>query len=141
MEYNGCYVCGRDNPRGMKLTLVQEEDGAVGATFYADECYQGWPGIVHGGVISSLLDEATAYVTLHLGLMCVTAEMNVSFLRPLRVGETVRVRAHAVRAARRLVEVASSIVAADGAVKARAHAKMWVLTDQQKGEFGMNGAV
>jgi len=56
-----CIVCGKENPIGFKLDFRQEGE-TVKAEFTPGEFHQGWPEIVHGGVLGLLLDEATVYV-------------------------------------------------------------------------------
>ncbi len=60
-ELPQCFGCGRKNPIGLKLKFQWDGKTAT-AEFAAGENHQGWPGIVHGGIIFSILDEAMAYV-------------------------------------------------------------------------------
>lgn len=138
MEFDQCFVCGQANERGMKLTLDKEADGGIVSRFEVAGAYQGWPGILHGGAISSVLDEATAYVTLHMGLVAMTAEMNVAFHKPVRVGERMEVRARATHATRRVVEVKAELRDEAGDLRAESTAKMVILTDRQKEHLGLS---
>ncbi|MFC1962064.1 PaaI family thioesterase, partial [Chloroflexota bacterium] len=54
-----CFGCGQNNPIGLKLKFKKDGDG-VRTEFTPGESYQGWPGMVHGGIIGCLLDEAMA---------------------------------------------------------------------------------
>ena len=56
-----CFGCGRDNTIGLKLDFHQEGE-SVRAEFIPGEMYQGWPGVVHGGLICTMLDEVIGYV-------------------------------------------------------------------------------
>lgn len=141
MEFDQCFVCGQANERGMKLKLHRTEDGQIVTRFEAEGVYQGWPGILHGGVISSVLDEATAYVTLHMGLVAVTAEMSVAFHKPVRVGERMQVCARATHATRRVVEVKAELRDETGDLRAESTAKMVILTDRQKGRLGLESVM
>jgi uncharacterized protein (TIGR00369 family) len=65
----------------------------VFGVFRLDERYQGAPGIAHGGIVALILDEALSKVSKFSGVSAVTAELNVHFLRPVRIGEEIRVEA------------------------------------------------
>ncbi|MFC1931151.1 PaaI family thioesterase [Chloroflexota bacterium] len=81
-----CFGCGRNNPIGLKLDFKWDGKTAR-AEFTPTEFYQGWPGIVHGGITTSLLDEAMGWATRLSGLNAVTAKIKASFKRPIPVGE------------------------------------------------------
>lgn len=136
MGYDYCFVCGDKNPHGLKMKFTQDGD-SVWATFHCDEHHIGWPNVQHGGITSSILDEASAYVPLYLGLVTVTAELNISFKAPIQMGETIRVVAHPTKVNKRLVIVEASIVNEQGEVKATSTAKMIVLSKEQQEKMGM----
>ncbi len=136
MGYATCFVCGQENDKGLQLKFYQDGD-SVRAHFHAEPWHEGWPGITHGGVASSILDEATAYVTFFMGTVALTAQLQVEFRDPIRIGEHVDVQAHATKVTRRVVEVEASIFAEDGALKARSQAKMLILSEKQKQEMGL----
>ena len=112
-----CFGCGINNPFGLKLSF--DWDGkTVRTEFTPTKFYQGWPGIIHGGIITCLLDEAMAY-TLHFrGLNCLTAEMRVRFRRPALVDEPLVITASINRKARKLFETRASISLRDGTLVA-----------------------
>ena len=59
--YGNCFVCGKNNANGLQLSFeIDREKQILKSTFIASPTFQGWDGIVHGGMISTLLDEATA---------------------------------------------------------------------------------
>ena len=57
---NGCVVCGQDNPYGLRIQYVLGHDGIISAEWRPTENWEGFEGIVHGGIISTVLDEATS---------------------------------------------------------------------------------
>jgi uncharacterized protein (TIGR00369 family) len=84
--YDGCYVCGQHHPRGL-CARFYVEGNLVKADFRPTELHTGYKGIVHGAVISGLLDEAMGWpLALRNGRMCVTAELQVQFLKPMAPG-------------------------------------------------------
>ena len=75
-EYSMCFGCGQNNPIGLKLTFKWDGKTAK-AEFTPNEFYQSWSGIVHGGIIICLLDEAMGYAALFEGMNCATASIQV----------------------------------------------------------------
>ena len=85
---NGCFVCGAANPRGMYLAF--EQDGTakrIRGRFRLSSDYQGGEGFIHGGIIATLLDEVMSKANRFRKARAVTAELNVEYLKPVRVGE------------------------------------------------------
>ena len=93
--YPHCYGCGAENPIGLKLDF--ELDGnELRARFVPTDDHQGYPGIVHGGVISSLLYELMANMPRYLGDDAVLHRSAVTFHRPVPVAEPLLVFARVV---------------------------------------------
>ncbi len=85
-----CFVCGRENPCGLKLKFYEDpENGTVQAEFVVLEMYQGYPGVVHGGVIAAILDEVAGRAVMlrkdHEAFM-VTLRLTVRYRKPTPVG-------------------------------------------------------
>ena len=120
-----CFVCGRNNPIGLKLKFRQEGKKAV-AEFTPAKVHQGWADIVHGGIINTLLDEAMSYAAIFEGLVCITAKMESRWRRPAKVGETLVITSSVTKNARRLIEVEAAISLKDGTVIAEATGLMYV---------------
>ncbi len=92
---NYCFVCGRDNPRGLYMRFFDNGDDRVWADHVISQEYQGYPGIVHGGVQSAILDEIICRVSLveDIHNFAVAARMEVRFRRSVPVGVPLRVEA------------------------------------------------
>jgi len=83
-----CYVCGMHNPAGLCVSFdINSETKSISARFTPQEIHQGFVGLVHGGILSALLDEAMAKLAFSLGIPSVTAEMTVKFKAPTAPGE------------------------------------------------------
>ena len=88
-----CFVCGRDNPRGLKIKVNYfPEDMAAETELALPREYQGWAEVIHGGILSTLLDELMAHAVWHFAGPGVTLSMEVRFYHPLKPGEAIRVR-------------------------------------------------
>jgi uncharacterized protein (TIGR00369 family) len=90
-----CFACGKGNPIGLKLSF-EEVDGKARASFIPLEEHSGYVGIVHGGIITTLLDEAMAYACIMKGIGAVTAEIRVRFRNPASPGERIEVEGEVV---------------------------------------------
>jgi len=86
--------------------------------------YQGFQGITHGGVITTLLDEAMVKLAFELGISAVTAWMEVRFLAPLMTGEKAYISATITRDEKKLIEATAEACASNGNVIAKAKGKL-----------------
>ncbi|MDA8387369.1 MAG: PaaI family thioesterase [Nitrospiraceae bacterium] len=127
-----CFACGRENPEGLHLVFEGGGRGVM-AFFTPERRHQGYKGIVHGGIISAILDEAMAHAAIKAGQMPVTAEISVRFRNALPVGQKVRVEGWIEgdpddlekSRARRLLEAASELKTyPGGGLVAAARAKL-----------------
>src|SRR5438477_13052380 len=101
--YDGrCFGCGADNTRGLQMRF-EPGNGVSVALFDVPEQYQSWAGVVHGGLVALMLDEAVGWAAWHAGHPGVTGRLAVSFRRPLRLGERVRIVGQVERVRRTLV--------------------------------------
>jgi acyl-coenzyme A thioesterase PaaI-like protein len=106
---HACFGCGDDNSIGLHLRFIPDGDG-VSASFVPAPEHQGFHDVVHGGIISSVLDEAMAWATAHAGVWAVTGDMRVRFRRPLSIGEPTTVTARVSGARGRLVTTTAELV-------------------------------
>ncbi len=120
-----CFACGSENPAGLHL-VFQAGGRGVTALFTAGKEFQGYKDIVHGGIISTLLDESMAHAAIRAGLMPVTAEIQVRFRSALAVGQQVQVEGWIDGPpAHRLIAAASELrTCPEGALIATAKAKL-----------------
>lgn len=97
-----------------------QEDGWTTAPFTADKMHQGYPGFVHGGLVTTLLDEAMGWATYGAGIWALTGKLELSFRKPVPVDETLTVRARITRDRGRLIEAEADLRDAGGTVLAQA---------------------
>jgi acyl-coenzyme A thioesterase PaaI-like protein len=106
---HACFGCGDDNPIGLRLRFAPDGNG-VKASFIPSAEHQGFHEVVHGGIISAVLDEAMAWATAYAGVWAVTGELRVRFRQSLRIGELTNVTARVVGTRSRLVTTAAELV-------------------------------
>jgi acyl-coenzyme A thioesterase PaaI-like protein len=118
----GCFVCGQDNPYGLRVCFVLERDGAISAEWRPSEKVEGFKGIVHGGIISAVLDEAMSKAVAAMKYQALTGELRVRFRRHVSAGENLRIRGWVVEKTKRLIRAESMLTGTDGSERAHAWA-------------------
>lgn len=126
VEYYGyCWICGEKNPGGFQLKFdLNKNERTMRTSFIPTETYQGYDGIVHGGILSALLDEAMAKLAFELGYNAVTAMLNIRFKSPAKVKEKLMVRGEITEVNRRLVLAKATIHREDGTLIAEGDSKL-----------------
>ncbi|HZC06532.1 MAG TPA: PaaI family thioesterase [Ktedonobacterales bacterium] len=107
--YQACFGCGERNLNGLRLVFRVEGDEIV-AEFTPDERFQGFPGVLHGGVLATMLDETLSRAAVYAGKWMMTARLEIRYRRAAPVGQTLRISA-------RPTQVRSRLVSARGAVR------------------------
>jgi uncharacterized protein (TIGR00369 family) len=121
-----CFVCGENNPDGLQLVLRMDKDeGRAAADVVFPERFQGWEGIVHGGLLATVLDEVMIYAARSNGLRCVTGEITVRYVKPARTGEAYRLEGRVTGTKGKITLAESELIGADGEVFARATGKLF----------------
>ena len=116
-----CFVCGEDNPGGLRLVFEMDAaEKTIRTEFTPAKTHQGYQDVTHGGLISTVLDEAMTKLAFQLGMDAVTGRLTVRFKRPLMVGEKVIVTGRILKESGRAIEAEASAVREDGTVIAEA---------------------
>src|SRR5260370_42006981 len=108
--YQRCFACGARNPDGLRLVFRQEGEAIV-TEFTPNLRFQGFPGVVHGGILATLLDETLSRMATAQGRWMMTARLEVRYRAAAPVGQTLRVSARTL-AARTLAARARMLTAA-----------------------------
>ncbi len=124
-----CFGCGGNNPIGLKLHFVKEGD-VVKAEFTPDKAHQGWPGLLHGGILGCLLDEAMSNAAYATGNTCLTASITIRQRQPIKVEEPLVVTARVTRYRKKLIETEGQVCLKDGTVVAESTAKQFVAENE-----------
>jgi len=81
----GCVVCNPANASGLKIEFQPQSDDSVMGEFLAGSEYEGYPGLLHGGVTAALLDGAMTNCLFAHGIKALTAELKIRFREPVHV--------------------------------------------------------
>jgi len=88
-KYENCLVCGDKNEIGMNLPF--DYDGEVAATEYTAEArFEGYKEVLHGGILTALLDEVMAKAIFGKKILAATVEIKVKFKKPVKTGEKIK---------------------------------------------------
>lgn len=117
--HGSCFVCGDENPAGMRLAW-HERDGGVVSEFSLGIAYQGPPRHVHGGATAAVLDEGMGKAVWLSGMQVVLATMTVDYRKPVTLGTPLRVECVVERVEGRKAYAAGRVVLPDGTVAVEA---------------------
>jgi uncharacterized protein (TIGR00369 family) len=138
---NKCFGCGAANDLGMKLTFVQDNvKRRIVGRFILGEAYQGGGGVAHGGIIATLLDEVMGKVCRFREVRAVTAELNVQYLKPIKVNEEIIVEGFEADQKGRNLFLVGEIRNNDGAVLAKGTGRFVVIGEKEKAATEVLGA-
>ncbi len=127
---NTCFGCGGANDRGMKLTFEQDDEAKrIRGQFALGAEYEGGKGYIHGGMIAVVLDEVMGKVSRFRGVRAVTAELNVEYLRPVKVGAMLRVEGYESEMSGRNLFIVGEIWGEGNVLLARARGRFVVLRE------------
>jgi len=130
----GCFGCGDLNPKGLKLTF-RLEDGVAVAEFDPDPGHQGYPGLMHGGLVATILDEAMGWAIYGRGIWAMTARMQVRFRRSVPLDRRLWVSARVTNQRHRLVQARAELHDEDGALLAESEGAFLRVTPEKGREL------
>lgn len=89
-----CFICGLENPVGLHLHIYEIEPGVIEATYTAPEHFQGYPGVLHGGIVSAILDEIAGRSQMGSDPLTprfmYTARLEVKYRKNVPIGKPLR---------------------------------------------------
>src|SRR4051812_36556001 len=84
-----CFACGTGNERGLHMQFRREGDHTV-CDYTPCEYQQGYPGRMHGGIVSTMIDESMAWAAYHAAKWVATARLNIRFRKPIFLDQPLR---------------------------------------------------
>jgi uncharacterized protein (TIGR00369 family) len=121
-----CYVCGSENPLGLKVPFRRDGEMGSQAEYVARKEHGGWNGILHGGVTFSLMDEAFGWCLFFQNIPAMTAKIETRFHKPIRIGASLEIKAWVIRQRRKLFD-ARAEVRVDGELMAESDAVLYAV--------------
>ena len=132
--YKECFVCGKENPFGLQITFFKDRK-EVKAEFIPESKHQGFRGIVHGGILFSILDEImgrTAIITK--GVMTLTVEINIKYRKKAPTGKKIIFTAQMIKDLGRMIEAQAQARLEDGTLLTEARGRFIVLPPEMQKE-------
>ncbi len=124
--HSHCVVCGRPGCAGLGLGFQVLADGSVTGSFDCHRNFEGYDGMLHGGVISAIADGAMTNCLFAHGITAVTAELKVRFRHPIELGTSLAVSARITRRSEPLFVVEAELTQS-GQLKAKATGKFMAI--------------
>jgi len=118
-----CFCCGKQNSRGLRLEFRYPEPGKAETECIIPEYFTGWRKITHGGFLAMLLDETMAHSCISEAINGMTVDIQVRYLKPVEVGQLIRVSGRITKAKSRIIETEASILDQADQVVATASAR------------------
>ena len=119
-----CFVCGKNNRIGLKLDIKSDKNSQRSwAVTKIDDRFCGWSGVVHGGIISTVLDEIMAYAAFTIYDSGVTGEISVRFRKPIPTGREILIEG-TVESQKGRIVYAKGTITLDGEIMAESTGKM-----------------
>ncbi len=115
-----CFVCGPQNPIGLKLSIEKTEKGAR-TQYTAKKEHQGFKNILHGGITATLLDEVMVWSAFLHGYPVVTLSLQINYHKPIQTGQNLTVEGELKEIGERRI-VAESRILHDGKLMAKGSA-------------------
>ena len=135
MAAHNCFACGTLNANGLGLTLHLEHERSW-TELTLDRGFEGWEGIAHGGIVSTILDEVMAWSLVDHDNWGLTARLSVEFKRPVPLERPIRAEGWVTDARRRVIHAAAHIVESEsGTVLATAEATYVAAPEDRKQEL------
>lgn len=129
-----CFICGMHNPIGLKAFFYEQADGSVIVRFTPEDEHQGYPGVLHGGIATALLDETIGRASMAAGReqWMMTAKLEMRFLKPVPIGQPLTVVGRIDRLSRHGMTGSGEIRLADETVAVTASGLYVTLPTEQK---------
>jgi acyl-coenzyme A thioesterase PaaI-like protein len=120
-----CFVCGLENPMGLQLKIYQTDPGVIETIFTAPDHYQGYPGVLHGGIVAAILDEISGRAQMgddpSAPRFMFTAKLEVKYRKNVPIGQPLKIVGKAGRSKGKLAESWAGIYDESGSLLAEAN--------------------
>ena len=126
-----CFVCGVENPHGLKVKVVYDGVDQVKAEFMAEDRYRGWSDYLHGGVLTLIFDEMLGWLSRYMGHDAMTARLEVRYRKPVPLGSRLIFSGVLERQIKGLLDIKLCAKLEDGSVAAEGKGRMMIISGQR----------
>jgi acyl-coenzyme A thioesterase PaaI-like protein len=129
-----CYACGSANEFGLRMQFTRDGERTV-CEYHPRPYQQGYPGRMHGGIVSTLIDETMGWAVYHAREWGATARLNIRYRQPVPLAEHLRIEAWIVRNRGRLMELRAEVRDGAGTLLAEGDGTFMKLDARMAGEM------
>ena len=122
-----CFVCGVENPHGLKVKVVFDGVDRVEAEFIAEDRYLGWSDYLHGGILTLIFDEMLGWLSRYMGHDAMTARLEVRYRKPVPLGSRLTFNGVLEREIKGLLDIKLEAKLDDGSVVAEGKGRMMII--------------
>jgi uncharacterized protein (TIGR00369 family) len=136
-----CLVCGLKNPFGLHASFFELDNNELLAVFKPKDEHQSYPGRLHGGIISTILDEAIGRaIMIHSegDIWGVTVDLQIRFKKPVPLDEELRISSRITKDSSRFFEGTGELLLQDGTVAAEGHGKYLKIPLEKIADFDVD---
>jgi len=112
-----CFICGMENPVGLHLHIYETAPGEVESAYSAPEYFQGYPGVLHGGIVAAIIDEISGRALMGSDpsnpRFMFTARLQIKFRQTVPIGKAVKILGKAAKSKGRVAEAWAGIYDAE----------------------------
>ncbi len=130
--YRRCFACGERNEQGLRL-VFRREGPRICADFTPSAHHQGFPGVLHGGIIATLLDETLGRTGALRRQWLITGKLDIRYRRPAPIAERLRVWGQIAQERRGAIDAVGAVELTDGTVVAEARGLFLTLPEPVAG--------
>lgn len=136
-----CFVCGLENDFGLHLSFYFDEDNHVVCETQFASQFQGYPGVVHGGIVASALDETLARAVMHddPDRFMFTGKLTTRYRKPVPTEQPVRLVGEVIKDRGRMAECIAKLYGPDGELLAEAEGLMLGIPEGMVDHTGQEG--
>ncbi len=128
-----CFICGLENPIGLKLRIYQTEPGVIETEYTAPDHFQGYPGVLHGGIVATILDEVSGRAQMgdpSAPRFMFTAKLEVKYRKNVPIGQRLKIIGKAGRVKGKMAEGWAGIYDEKGTLLAEANTMLINVPDE-----------
>ncbi len=130
-RYKNCIVCGWENPIGFDIDFVEGNGYVYGRVVPGDK-FEGYNGIIHGGIISTLLDEVMVKALFSMDIVSVTMEITVKFRKSVSIEQELLIKGYPGEIKDKIAFARAEAILPDKTIAADAEGKFYILKGEQK---------
>lgn len=126
LEQHRCFGCSHNNPIGLKLSFHHADGWGLACAWKAEGYLENYPGMVHGGIVATVLDEIIGQALFHeIGHLPVSISAKVEWFKPVKIGDALTAAARMTSRYGALYSAEAFLFRADGKVAAKARGRYY----------------